>query len=282
MESPRTGLLEIDWKSEELPTLPAVAHRLMALASGEEASAAELTEILGQDPSLTLKILRAANSALFALSVEVTSVRQAVVFLGMDEVRRIALGSVLAERFLTVGPEMRPHAEALWRHSLAAAVLARELRGEADDPVLDRYTLALLHDMGWLVALAQAPEVYRGIAAEAGGADTAGETAWGVDHRLWGARLAETWGLPEPFQVVAFHHHAPLEDFDPPGYILDVALADHLALDLGFGPGVETPGPLPEGFLEVLGMPPDDFEALRERARDLAPRIEEHWRLFQA
>ncbi len=272
-------LLAIDWASEELPTLPSVAHKLIGMAGDNEANASELAELIGQDPTLTLKVLQAANSAFYALRIEVTSIKHAIVLLGMQEVRRIAIGSILAERFLSVAPEVKSQAEALWRHLLATAVLAQDLsKTEFEEP--DLYTLGLLHDLGWLVLLSEAPKVFNSLAAEESRTRREAEIRWGVDHQIWGAKLAERWGMPEPFQVVNLLHHDPLKDTCPPEYLLTINVANHLADVMGLKV-LNTPvEPVPEEVLLGIGLDRKTFEEMEKAVHTEKDRIDALWRIM--
>jgi HD-like signal output (HDOD) protein len=274
---PEKGLLTIDWTSKELPTLPSVAKRLVTIAVDDRNNVSELCDIIGQDPSLAIKVLRAANSAFYALRMEVTSIRHAIVLMGMSEVRRIALGSVLGERFMTVSQDVRPHAEALWQHLLATAVISQDLAsGGEEDP--DPYTLGLLHDIGWLILLAQAPKVFQTLAQEGNRTRQETEGLWGVDHQLWGARLAEKWGLPEPFQIVALRHHEPLEESQPPDYLLRVTLANYLVNYMGLKILSTPEEPITKKVLDWLSLDEDTLNEMKEAAVQERPRIEELWR----
>lgn len=274
-------LLAIDWASDELPTLPYVAHRLLMLTGSGEATAKDLAAVISQDPTLTLKILQVANSALYALSIEITSIRHAIVLLGLGEVRRIAFGAILAQRFLSVPIWLCSHAEALWRHALATAILAQDFTPGGEDDA-DLYTLGLLHDIGWIVLMAQAPKVYRSLADETNQGVAHAEEILGVDHQLWGARLAEKWGLPEPFQIVAYRHHRAMEEFQPPEYLIKIVLADHLAKAMGFGAFSEPLKPLEPNLVHRIGLNSETVTDMEEAAQDERTRIERLWRILLA
>ncbi len=272
MNQTEKRLIAIDWNSKELPTLPMVAYQLLALADDDRAGAGEMAKLVEQDPSLALKLLRAVNSAFYALKVEVTSVRQAIVLLGMEEVRRIAIGSLLSERFLAVSAGVRRYAEALWYHVLATAILAQDFVSSGDDEP-DPYTLGLLHDIGWLLLLVQGPAVFKAIAQEEDRPRREIEPAWGVDHQLWGAKLAEHWELPEPFQVVALKHHDPEGELDPPRYLCIIHVANYLATSAGFNFLRTPPEPLSQRVLQILGIDEQTLEEMEKGAWEERQRI---------
>ncbi len=275
----QAGLIAIDWESEELPTLPVVAQKLFPLIGSPDISAKELSEIIRQDPSITMKILQIVNSALYMLSIEVSSLKHAIVLLGAREVQHIAISSILAQRFLTVPYEVANYAENLWRHSIATAVIAQHLTNGGENESL--YTLGLLHDVGWIVLMAQAPTIYLAMARDIKGDIKEIERQWGTDHELWGAKLAQKWELPKSFQQVALRHHDPLATTDPPSYLLRIHLANYLANKIGFkafeGEEVKELDPK---IMEYLKLDDSKLKKLIEQASQKSNHIKELWRLL--
>ena len=245
-------LLPIDWNSSELPTMPSIAQKLIGMLCRQDLEARELYELISQDPALTVKVLQICNSALYGVSSEVTSIKHAVVLLGQQQVIQLAVSSLLAKRFMTVPKELKKHAEALWHHLFTTATLAKEFEVDSEEP--DLYTLGILHDVGWLVLMSQAPRVFVSMSEEKGRSLEELQDAWGVDHELWGGKLLERWNLPEPFQVVAFRHHHPLLDAAPPKYLLVIALANHLANNMGNCILEVNQAGMPEVLLTSLGL----------------------------
>ncbi len=276
----RPRLLPIDWNSDELPTMPSIAHRLIGMLCRREMETDEINELISQDPALTLKVLQICNSALYGFSSEVTSIKHAIVLLGQEEVIQLAVSSLLAKRFMTVPSELRGYAERLWNHLIATATLAKEFEVESEEP--DLFTLGMLHDVGWLVLMSQAPRVFVSMAEETGRSLEELQQAWGVDHELWGGKLLEKWNLPEPFQVVAFRHHHPVTDAAPPKYLLVTALANHLAGAMGNGfLQVNTLG-LPEALLENLDLDETAYIEMLEWAETEREKINNRSRTLAA
>ncbi len=230
-QTERQPLIPIDWNSGELPTMPSIAQKLVTMLCKDEIETEQLCELIAHDPALTAKLLQISNSALYSLSAEITSIRQAVVLLGQQEVIQLAISSLLAKRLLTVPDPIRPHAEKLWKHLMTTAVLAQDFEFDLEEP--DLYTLSMLHDIGWLVLMSQAPTLFISLFEDRGRPLGELEASWGVDHELWGAKLLEKWGLPEPFQITAYRHHHPFADAVPPKYLLIVSLANYLANSMG-------------------------------------------------
>ena len=110
-----------------LPPLPTVVDRLMELAHQENLNFRKLSDLVSTDPTLTARILRAANSAMYGASVQIQTVHQATVYLGEDTIINLALGvSVLGmqKRFRHEWPLGN---EAFWRHNIGVASAARIL-----------------------------------------------------------------------------------------------------------------------------------------------------------
>ena len=83
-------LLKAVLNSEELPTLPTVASRLISLTSKEETTLSDIADLVSQDISLSAKILKVSNSAFYSFPQQVGSIQQAVSILGTNAVRKPA------------------------------------------------------------------------------------------------------------------------------------------------------------------------------------------------
>ncbi len=250
-------LLAIDWRSDEFPTLPGVARKVLALQGTDDVSAADLEDIIGQDPALTMKIMKVVNSGYYNLSREITSIRHAIALLGIKPVTDLALGAIMARRFMTVPRQMEPYAKRLYRHCITTAILARDMEFELDEP--DPYTLGLLHDIGWLPLMSQAPDVFMSMFGDNSLERDALEGAWGTDHQLWGAKLAEIWELPEAFMLAAYRHHNPLLETAPPMYLLLITIAHHLADSAGQSLFLSDVEPLAPEITDIAGIDQETF-----------------------
>ncbi len=257
-------LLAIDWRSDEFPSLPDVARKVMELRSSDDISATELEEVIARDPGLAMKVLQVVNSGYYGLSREVTSVLHAITLLGVTPVLDMAMSAIMARRFMTMPPPVIPYAKRLYRHCIATALLARDMDYEADGP--DLYTLGLLHDIGWLPVLAQVPDVFVSMFNDSSLERSELEGAWGTDHQLWGAKLAELWGLPEAFMLVAYRHHDPMRETAPPRHLLLVSIAHHLADAAGQSLFLSDVEIIPPEVTEAAGIDQDTFFEMEKAA----------------
>jgi diguanylate cyclase (GGDEF)-like protein len=192
-----------------LPTLPAVAVRVLNLCQSEDLDLKQIADAICQDPALSAKVLRLVNSPAFGLRQEVRTVPHALALLGLNAVRTLALSFSLV-RDLRKGQQNG--LKAYWRRSIVSAVAARELAIAVKFPAPDEaFLAALLQDIGVLALGRVAGREYEELAARAG--DDHGKLAtlerevFGADHADVGGWMVGTWKLPRPLcQAVAESH----------------------------------------------------------------------------
>ena len=201
-------------KVSSIATLPEVTGRIVATVEDPKSSAAQLHKIVSYDPALVTRILKVANSAFYGLPGQVTSVERAIVLLGLNAVKNIAVAASLGQLFRGARLCEKFSARDLWRHCVAVGVTARELARRMGLPSADEAFLAgMIHDVGLLVSLQTHPEQLRTVCerAETGAADFCAlerETI-GMDHQQLGMGLAELWKFPLPLRLAAGYHHDP-------------------------------------------------------------------------
>jgi HD-like signal output (HDOD) protein len=191
--------------------------------------------LLRTDPVLTIGILRVANSPLFASRVEITDVRQAVTYLGMDLVRSLAVTTAMRG---LIGGRPNPLALSFWRHSLAAALTCKHLSREAHIPPEYAYTAGLLHDVGQLGLMRLFPAYSQTV----GGAVESGESLigaearlLGIDHCQAGQWMLSVWKLPLGLQNVAAGHESAPSEAAPDRDLIALVHAGSVAADyMGF------------------------------------------------
>ena len=197
---------------EDLPSLPAVVMELLGAIEQEDIDIALLARKVALDQALTAKTLRLANSSSFGLQVKVTTIQQAMTFLGFQTTRKLITAAAMTGCFPT-GRCPGFSDKAFWRHSVATAacarVLARRVRFNQDYA----FTAGLLHDIGRLVLVTRYPEHYQAVLARRGrdgGELLALERAvMGIDHVAAGVALAEHWNFSDTMRQAIEWHHAP-------------------------------------------------------------------------
>ncbi len=216
-----------------IPPCPAILTKLMQALRGEEPDFGKISQLISEDASLAAAMLQTVNSAFYGLRVKATSVQQAIILLGLREVRRLATRVLLRDAFSNCSSERM---EKYWESSSAIAqvssFLADHFGGVDRDEV---YTFALFRDCGML-AMMDSYENYApvlpGEALPSGLNVVAHENKmYNVNHALVGANLAKIWLLPEEISESILYHHDYTAIRESRGKISD-AQARRIALAL--------------------------------------------------
>ena len=195
---------------QDLPSLPAVVMELLSSIEQEDIDISVLAKKVSYDQALTAKTLRLANSSTYGLQVKVTTIQQAITFLGFQTTRNLITAAAITGCFPS-GQCAGFHDKSFWRHSIATALCARSLARQAGLDQDAAFIGGLLHDIGRLVLAISFPEQYARVIA---GYDDTGLSAvelrvLGVDHEHAGQLLAEAWKFPPVIQRAIGRHHAP-------------------------------------------------------------------------
>jgi HD-like signal output (HDOD) protein len=196
-----------------LPSLPLLYQKLLAELSRENPSLIDIGRLISQDIGLCTRLLQIVNSTFFGLQRNLSSVDEAVAYLGLETVKALALSVKVFNQFDPACCRELP-LEPLWEHSMLTGQKVREITRRIHRPTseLDQaYTAGLLHDVGKLVLLQNLPKDYRGALEKARNNQMplwqAELEILGTTHAEVGAFLLSTWGLPQPVvEGVAFHH----------------------------------------------------------------------------
>ncbi len=239
----------------ELPPLPEVAARALALTRDPRTSLPDVARLVADDTAIAARVLRISRSAVYVgRRQQPHTVEEAISTIGIDAVRRVLVAASAHAVHLT-GDQV---GQTLWNHALATALAADELaraggqpRGGAD------FIAGLLHDVGRLISHLADRETY----ARLGHFDERAEqTYFGASHSVVAAVLVDRWGLEMAVvKAVIEHHVSPV--YPGPGGRL--AQADWIAHQIGYGSVEEDIPPL-----EIVGGPIPDVDALCRRVAD--------------
>jgi putative nucleotidyltransferase with HDIG domain len=209
----------------DLPPLPAVASRALALARSQNTKADELAKVVLTDGPLAARVLRISRSVLYARRYPPSTLREAIVTVGFAALRKILIAAS-ARTAYRVDDAV---AQQLWAHALATALAADELAVVAGQPRGgDSFIAGLLHDLGRLVFHLSDRDGYRRVM---GKSEADEEAVFGVHHAAVGACLATQWGLDQTVSEAILLHHA--DDAAPLARRL--ATADGIAREIGYG-----------------------------------------------
>lgn len=249
-----------------IPTIPTTLAEIQKIVNDPDGSAAEAGEVIIKDPAIASKVLRLANSSIYALRVPVSDIQHAVCILGLNILKNLVVQATVLENFQGRGGEAMS-ANWLWDHSLKTARAARSLAGLAkDDPQIqleEAYTAGLLHDVGKVLLMeAEGDKYLRAVTLsrlKKVPLDQAEEEAFGFTHADIGSMLAERWNMSSVLcRAIGMHHDSDLDPAEEPAaYLLQFANA--IAHNVASGVLVyHTNADVDEGRLDVYGLEDQD------------------------
>lgn len=204
-----------------IATLPEVTLRIIELVEDPNSTAQDLHEVISNDPALCSRILKVVNSSFYGLPGQIASINRAIVMLGLNAVKNIAIAASLAKLFR--GGELTPFfsAKELWDHSNAVAIASKMLSDRLGMGLGDEaYLAGLIHDIGIMVEM-QYDRSNLIDALDRCNPDISGnpgvslldteEEIFGANHQDFGKGLCEKWKFPTPFMAAAGYHHRPTE-----------------------------------------------------------------------
>lgn len=197
---------------QDLPSLPAVVMELLSSIEQDDIDISVLAKKVSYDQALTAKTLRLANSSSFGLQVKVTTIQQAITFLGFQTTRNLITAAAITGCFPS-GRCPGFHDKAFWRHSIATAACARGLARRMRFNQDIAFTAGLLHDIGRLVLVSAQPDAYAAVvrwrAEHDGDWQAAEQAVLGIDHVDAGVALADHWNFSGTMRQAIAYHHAP-------------------------------------------------------------------------
>lgn len=217
---------------DHLPTLPLIVTELLNLLDNPKSTPKEINELIRNDQSLTTKTLKMVNSSYYGFPREISTVTEAVVILGFDTVRNLALSVSLCKMFKGGGGFDK---QKLWEHTIAVAfaskIIAKAVKYQDDEIA---FVAGLLHDIAKVFEdqfmhdeFVEAVELSKNQNLQLHEAE---DKIIGYNHGNIGKYLSELWNLPKPLMtVIAYHHDAQNRmDLDHAKLNCIVNLADSL------------------------------------------------------
>jgi HD-like signal output (HDOD) protein len=210
-----------------ISSIGSVVTRIIAVINDPEATAKELVEIILTDPPLAANILRLVNSAYCAPKTKIADIQQAVIFIGFEALKELALNQKVCEIFRR-GIKINGYSRSrLWKHSVSVALFGKMLyRREFGQRGENAYALGLLHDLGIIIEdqfrndqLIQALET---AARSSRPLTDAERETLGYDHARIGMDLSQDWNLPDDIVYGIGYHHHPLEAPEAKSHISQV------------------------------------------------------------
>lgn len=261
-------------KVDELAVLPHVVFKVLELSGSSDSAATEMERAIAIDPAFSAKMLAHANSSYYGLSRKVTSIKDAILYLGFKSVREMAMTVGVFDLFVGKNDKESLRRRAWWRHSIDTAVCSRYIATRTGKMNADEaYTCGLLHFLGKMILDRFATGDYEVVERRmnVGGHEMHAEKAtFGCDHEEVSVALALKWGLPAP--IVAGLHYTSSTNCENAAYGACVALGSSIARCV-----VEAPADayttMPKWALAKLGIPEEDAQDLYDKGLDAITKV---------
>jgi HD-like signal output (HDOD) protein len=203
--------VRLPWAHLRIPPFPLIAIRILQLTNKEDVPMRQLSDLISSEPAFSSEVLTIANSALYGCRVPINSVLQAIAVLGTKSLKGLCL-TVGVRAYM--GESLNHKSlRAIWRHSLACALIANRLAGAGRRDKDAAYTAGIMHDIGRLALAVISPKAYATLlethSGPAASALDAERELFGFDHCEAGRHLIADWNMPPYFEQVVADHHSP-------------------------------------------------------------------------
>lgn len=249
-----------------LPVIPDVAQKVLNMAEGgKEFSFKDLEDAIMVDPGLSSKILRVANSALYARQKEITQLHTAITLLGFNTIRSLVIlvtGSSLFYKY-----KKYPFYNFFWKHSIITAFLSRDLalRSGRKNITEQVFLAGLLHNIGQVALFSAAPDKYQALLNDAIRFDkrisALEEERFGTNHKEVGYEVLVQWNFPSIYTDTAKEHGNDNITSSHKQIIILVSVADFLTSNLDMYKNAPKPLELIKNYMPFLGLGPEELSS---------------------
>jgi putative nucleotidyltransferase with HDIG domain len=248
----------------QLTSSPTLFLELKRVIEDPNKSMADAGNIIINDPSLTMRLLKLVNSAYYGFPGRIATVTHAISIIGSNELQNLVLATLIIAKFSSEpGGMMTMHD--FWAMSLRTALMAKELALQCKirDNKESVFICGLLHDIGKLVFFRRIPELAReiGLLAErTGDAEVDVELKiLGFNHYDTGAELAKLWNLPAIiFETIA--QHCRPDSLSPFRTVADLVRSANLISKMELSDQATD--------LRVLGITDDELSKIIDKVND--------------
>ncbi|MCB9846009.1 MAG: HDOD domain-containing protein [Phycisphaeraceae bacterium] len=202
-----------------IATLPEITVKIIELVEDPKSTAQDLHAVISQDPALCSRILKVVNSSFYGLPGQIASINRAIVMLGLNAVKNIAIAASLVKLFR--GGELAGgfSAKQIWDQSTATAAACKMISDRLKLGLNDEaYLAGLVHNIGIVVEMqfdrSKLIDVIHRIGLDSSGVPAIDmiqveNEVFGASHQDFGLALCEKWKFPKSFANVTGHHHSP-------------------------------------------------------------------------
>lgn len=246
-----------------MPSLPVTVSKVLEVCNNPRTSPIDLDNVIKLDPVLMGKVLKLINSAYYGLGTQVTSLARAIIMLGVNTVKNLALSTAVIDRLVDKGAFQALNMDGFWRHSLCVGVTSKLIarrRGVDPASIEEYFAAGLLHDIGKIpLNNALAEDYVRTMALsdrERIPLFLAEKRVLDLDHCEAGLVIAESWKLSGAIgDTIAYHHTHESYRGEHGDVVRTVAIANYFANreGIGFSGNLypDKPGPEVYGLLDI-------------------------------
>ena len=256
----------------DIVSLPETVLRVNEMVDDTHSSAADIGEIIRQDPGLTARLLRIANSPFYGFPSRIDNVPIAITVIGTNQLRDLLLATSTIQVFSDF-PNGIVSMETFWRHSLRCAIIARSLAAHLHETNVECYfTAGLLHDIGYLIIYREIPEMARRALKRSNqnrdSVHLVEQEIIGFDHGAVGGELLRQWNLPSTLSETVEFHHTPRFAKQHPKEAAIIHIANYLANTMlaNIGGDIEETEALEVSALKTAGLTPDILQSVLKEA----------------
>ncbi len=246
---------------ERMPSLSTTVTKVLEVCNTPNASPNDLNRVISLDPVLTGQVLKLINSAYYSLPNQISSLTRAIIMLGLNTVKNLALSTAV---IATIGKHASFKTlpmDDFWAHSICVGVTAKALAAQRNIPIAEReeyFVAGMLHDLGKIPLNncfeAEYMQALQLAELEQGPLIKSEELLVGIDHGFTGRLIGEKWQLSESLiQSLCFHHDPASASVENRPLVATIALANLYANIYDFGSAGDQ---FPKGsfLLDVLDM----------------------------
>ncbi|MCD4744142.1 MAG: HDOD domain-containing protein [Desulfobacteraceae bacterium] len=222
-----------------MPSLSTTISMVLKVCNSPETTANDLNRVIALDPVLTGNVLKLINSAYYSLRDRVTSLTKAIIMLGMNTIKNLAISTAVLGTLNKTKTVKSASIDAFWEHSICVGTAAKIIASIPELGLKNKdefFVAGLLHDIGKIPLINCFPENYVLVdkAVEEGVAIIRAENKLlGINHSQIGKKIAGKWGLAGAiYETICYHHFPFTADVDNTQVVRIVALADIFAKTL--------------------------------------------------
>ncbi|MEJ2285707.1 MAG: HDOD domain-containing protein, partial [Desulfobacterales bacterium] len=257
-----------------MPSLSTTVVKVLETCNDPRASANDLKRVISLDPVLTGRVLKLINSAYFALGKPVTSLTRAIIMLGVNTVKNLALSFAILKNMQGSGSFHAFSTNDFWLHCLGVGVVAKALaatKGLYPAEQEEYFVAGLLHDLGKLPLNKQFPEEYFQVSKSAGKENEpfylSEQRLLGIEHCQVGELIAKKWRLGVALIETLAHHHDPEACSEHNrDLVTTVAVANQITMELKIGDAGDCVNDraMPVSLPDTIGVERADLSEFNE------------------